>query len=167
MKIAEVQAALRGKGVSDILITGFVDQDVTPVRFLPVLRSVYFECGLLLLKMEAIESAGMIQLSLTENVCLETERDEEMLVAVTSLGEQRLRDPDGDNQLSALRLWSASEMDGNLCCAAARLDLVNGQKIFVDPTYYFGLRLGGLEQEQIWRDSWPWAVGAKEDVLLL
>jgi hypothetical protein len=167
MTIVDLQAALRGKSVSDILITGFVGQDVTPVRFSPVLRSVYFECGLLLLKMAAVESTGTMQLSLVESVCLETENDEGMLMAVTSLGEQRLRDPDGENQLSALRLWSASELDGNLCCAAARLDLTNGQKIFVDPTYHWGLRLGGVEQEQIWRDQWPWAAGAKEDVLSL
>lgn len=42
------------------------------------------------------------------------------------------------------------ETQEELVCGAVELRLVNGQVIFLDPSYYFGINIGGREQKQIW-----------------
>lgn len=38
-----------------------------------------------------------------------------------------------------------------LICEAIEIKLVNGRVIFLDTSYYFGINIGGKEQEQIWK----------------
>jgi hypothetical protein len=90
-----------------------------------------------------------------------------MLSAVTSVREQCLDDADGRNDLSVMRFWDATEDEAGLRCAAAQLDLTNGQQIFVDPTYHFGIRIGGALQKRIWLENWPTAKQALEHIVHL
>jgi hypothetical protein len=93
--------------------------------------------------------------------------EEGMTAAVASLREQCLDDADGDNHLRAIRFWALTEDEAGLCCAAAQLDLVNGQQIFVDPSYHFGMRIGGSQQRESWRENWPAAKQALERLISL
>lgn len=36
-------------------------------------------------------------------------------------------------------------------CAAAKIILENGQMIFLDPSFVYGIGIGGKEQEEYWR----------------
>jgi len=54
---------------------------------------------------------------------------------------------------AAIRLWNMDVRDGELVCGAMQLDLANGQQIFIDPTYHFGMRVGGSEQRAIWLEN--------------
>ena len=38
-----------------------------------------------------------------------------------------------------------------IICDAVEMKLVNGQVIFLDPSYYFGINIGGKEQKQLWK----------------
>ena len=38
-----------------------------------------------------------------------------------------------------------------LICDAVEIKLVNGQVIFLDPSYYFGINIGGKKQKQMWK----------------
>lgn len=67
-------------------------------------------------------------------------------------------DYDGD-RVTALTLYAPWVEAGALCCEALRLTLARGRVIFVDPTYYWGLCLGGAEQRAIWLDN-RWRPGA-------
>lgn len=151
---SEIQSALRGTGLKDIIVTGFVEKGEQPVRFHALWRVVYFECDGVWLKMAVVGDSGRMRLSVVHTVCYEAELDDDMLPALSSVRLQVLRDPDGSNTLAAIRLWNISESSKEVQCAAARLDLVNGQRIFVDPSNYFGIQLGGREQEEVWGENW-------------
>ena len=154
MRLSVIQSALRGTGLKDIIVTGFVEKDEQPVRFHALWRAVYFECDGMLLKMAVVGDSGRMRLSVVHTVCHEAELDDDMLPALSSIRLQALRDPDGSNALAAIRLWNMGESSEEVQCAAARLDLVNGQRIFVDPSNYFGIQLGGREQEEVWKENW-------------
>lgn len=166
MTLLEFRSRLLGSGLSDILLPGFIDQDETPVRFRSTPQIVYFECNSVYLKMEVISTTGSMRLSIDDKIEVPVQIEEEdMTAAVTSMREQYVDDSDGGNDLSAIRLWNVTEDDTGLRCAAAQLDLVNGQQIFVDPTYHFGIRIGGSRQRDIWCENWPAAERALEQVV--
>ena len=85
---------------------------------------------------------------------LQEAMDDDMVPATLSVREMVLRDVDGDNALISMRLWNNRMVDGACECAAARLELANGQQLFIDGSYHFGFRIGGAEQELIWSENW-------------
>lgn len=153
--LTELETRLRGKGLSDILLVGFAEEDEVPVRFYSLLRSMYFEYDTVVLEMATLNDTGRMRLSFVEAPRHCAELDEGMVPAITSIRQQVLRDTESKNSIAALRLWEPSYPDGAVECAAARLDLANGQQIFVDPSYHFGIVLGGREQQEIWEENWP------------
>jgi hypothetical protein len=167
MMLAELRSKLIGSGVSDILLPGFIDQDERPARFRPLPQAVYFDCDSVYIRMETVATTGTMRISIDHRIALEIHNEEEMMVAVVSLREQCLNDADGKNSLRELRFWNLTDDDTGLRCAAAQLELMNGQQIFVDPTYHFGIRVGGPQQRDIWRDNWPAAEQALEHVVSL
>jgi len=167
MTLIELQLLLDGSGVSDILLPGVIDQDEKPARFRPLPQALYFECNSAYLKMETIATTGTMRISIVDSIEIPFHIEEDMTTAVTSLREQCLDDADGSNHLRAIRFWALTEDEAGLCCAAAQLDLVNGQQIFVDPSYHFGMRIGGSQQREIWRENWPVAKQAVERLMSL
>jgi hypothetical protein len=167
MTAADLESRLRGAGVGDVLLPGFVDDEAQPHRFRALPQAIYFECDSSLLKFETIATTGTMRVLLVDTVSGSVDLDDDMVPAIASLREQVLDDPDGSNLLLELRLWNLAEEEDGLRCAAAQLRLANGQQIFVDPTYHFGIRVGGTRQRDIWFDTWPDAKDAREHVVEL
>ncbi|WP_437778972.1 hypothetical protein [Sorangium sp. So ce1097] len=153
MMMSKIKVALSGARLTDVLVTGFIDKDDRPARFHALWRAVYFEFDNMLLKTAVAGDSGRIRLSLADEVSNEADLDDDMLPALSSVRLQVLRDPDGANVLATLRTWNTSHSPEWIECSAARLDLVNGQQIFVDPLNYFGIQLGGREQEEVWKEN--------------
>ncbi|WP_437913890.1 hypothetical protein WME73_47045 [Sorangium sp. So ce302] len=153
MMMSKIKGALSGARLTDVLVTGFVDKDERPVRFHALWRAVYFEFDNVLLKMAVVGDSGRIRLFLADEVSNEADLDDDMLPALSSVRLQVLRDPDGSNVLATIRTWNTIQSSEWIECSAARLDLVNGQQIFIDPLNYFGIQLGGREQEEVWKQN--------------
>ena len=167
MTAADLESRLRGTGVSDVLLPGFIDDEAQPHRFRALPQAIYFECNSSLLKFEAIATTGTMHVSLADNLSVSVDLDDDMVPAIASLREQVLDDPVGSNLLLEIRLWNLAEDENGLRCAAAQLQLANGQQVFLDPSYYFGIRVGGTRQRDIWFDTWPDAKGAREHIVEL
>jgi hypothetical protein len=167
MTTNELENVLRGTRVDDVLLDGFMDQDEVPVRFRALRDSLYFELGSVYLHFKAIDSEGAMSIAIVDAMGEHPALDEDMVHAVSSMREQVLQDADGSNEVKALRLWGPAEVAGELRCRAAQLELGNGQQIFVDPSYHFGMRIGGGEQRETWLASWPGAASEREHVLSL
>jgi len=153
MSPAELEAKLMRGVFSDMFIPGFLDQDETPVRFCALRTTLYIESGDSLIELRAVGTTGTMALTWASSVGTSSDLDEDMLAAATSIRQQILNDADGRNELSAIRLWNMDVRDGELVCGAMQLDLANGQQIFIDPTYHFGMRVGGSEQRAIWLEN--------------
>ena len=154
MKLSGIQNRLRGTELKDIIVTGFVENDERWVRFHALWRTIYFECNGAFLKFDTVGDSGRMRLTLVDSVRFDADLDDDMLPASSSIRLQILRDPDGLNALLAIHIWNMVESSEEVQCAAACLDFLNGQRIFIDPSYYFGIRLGGHEQEEVWGTNW-------------
>jgi hypothetical protein len=86
---SEIQSALRGTGLKDIIVAGFVEKGERPVRFHALWRAVYFECDGALLKMAVIGDSGRMRISVVHTVCYDAELDDDMLPALLSITVER------------------------------------------------------------------------------
>jgi hypothetical protein len=154
MNLAELRSVLLGSGIDDVLVAGFVDTSERPLRFYALYRAVFLELGGELLKFSVLGDTGRMQISRTNDLSF-GDLDEDLERASTSLRQVVLDDPDGSNRLQRLHLWSLGNGPDGIECSAARIDLANGQKIFLDPTYHFGIRLGGASQQTVWMENSP------------
>jgi hypothetical protein len=166
MTLNELENRLRGASLDDVLWGGFVDDEGALAQFFALRDAVYFGFGARLVEFRTIGTTGTMRVALVEAVA-PAGLDGDMVAAVSSVREEVLDDSTGRNKVVALRLWSAREIEAGLQCAAAQIDLANGQMIFLDPTYYFGIRLGAHDQKQRWFENWPGAIEADEVVLAL
>lgn len=155
MRRDQFENALRGARIANVMLTGFVDRSETPLQFYALPQIVYFDLGSWLLEVATIGDSGRASLEVVPTIRHRADLDNDMEPAVSSIRQQVLHDPDGTNLIRALRLWDLREISGQISCAALRVELVNGQCIFVDPSNYFGIRIGGEELHELWNGMSP------------
>lgn len=153
MTSTDVKSKLAGAGLTDVLLVGFLDEEEAPVRFRPILQKVYLAVGSAFLELATIGDTGRMTVTVAPTISRHAELDDDMVPAVTSLREQLLHDPDGSNIIRLLRLWSPADDHHELSCSALGVELCNGQLIFVDPSNYFGIRIGGGDLMKSWLES--------------
>ncbi|MFC1641666.1 hypothetical protein ACFL5O_03105 [Myxococcota bacterium] len=152
-----ILSELAATTLDDIHVVGFVDDDESPCRFHGQFRVMYLDLGGQLLELRCIEDTGRIRMALAREFSKPPDLDDDLQPCVMSIRELVLVDPDGENRMVALRLWGALFDNESVTCSAAQLELENGQVVFADPSYHFGIRLGGPEQKATWFQNWPGA----------
>lgn len=155
MKIAHLTQIIDGGRIDDVLLPGFVDKEELPLRFHASLSSYYFDCGGTFLRFSAIGYSGRGLLTVVPEITCDLDLDDDLVFASTSIKQLVLRDPDGSNHIERISLWNSHDGPSGIECSAMRLDLVNQQALFLDPSYHYGIRVGGPEQEQIWLENTP------------
>ncbi len=148
--------------LDDIHVVGFVDDAESPPRFYGQLRLMYLDLGGRLLELRCIEDSGSMRMALVREFSKAEDLDDDLQPCVMSIRELVLADPDGENRIVAIRLWGGSFDNDSISCSAAQLEFKNGQVVFADPTYHFGIRLGGAEQRATWLQDWPGAASSVE-----
>lgn len=73
--------------------------------------------------------------------------------ATMSMGSQLLDHHPHAVPVRRVAAFGAIPHAGGMRCEALRLELSNGQTLFFDPTYYFGIRVCGLGQEKAWSEN--------------
>jgi hypothetical protein len=155
MRLADLHARLKGVCLRDVITIGFFDREESPIRYYPQLRVAYFQFSAVYLRCDTDGYSGRMRVGVVASVVCDDYSDEGMSSAWSSVREYILREPDGPNQLTAVHLWDAKENAPGVECAALQFDLGNGQGIFVDPFYHFGIKLGGPEQQALWAANRP------------
>ena len=153
MTPSELGRLLGGAGVDDVLVVGFVYGSEQPPCFHALYRTFFFECRGTLLRLSVLGDTGRMLVSKSEAVSCDADLDDDMQPAYSSVRQAVLDDSDGPNRLAFVHLWDVRDVAGGIECSAARFDLANGQKVFVDPSYHFGIRLGGVEQQSVWLEN--------------
>jgi hypothetical protein len=152
--ISEIAGILFNKSLDDILITGFIEKDTYPLQFHASYRTLYLDCAGVFLKASVIRDEGELSLCLVDRpVAAPHPEEEDFLPTLSSIRDVVLTDPNGSNSMVSIHLWNVRETGSSLLSAALRIDLGNGQRVFADPSYIFGIRLGGAEQEKIWNEG--------------
>ncbi|MCR5527049.1 MAG: hypothetical protein K6F39_06670 [Lachnospiraceae bacterium] len=154
---------LRGKSIKDFIAVGAVDIEDGIAEFLRDLRFLYIEFEVGYLRLESVMQYSMLKIGFVEEPDYDYEIDEDMVKAKESIAEIVLENSLWlGNEINKITLYDYDCKTGY--CAAMKLELSNGQIIFIDPSYYFGIKVGGSGQEKIWEENYINAKSIRENV---
>lgn len=141
--------------ITDIISTGIVSIENGLAEFLPDLRILHFEIADKFVVFESIKQFSEIRISVSEKLRYYDVDDEDMLKSHMSIANIVLWDIyDRGNKTAEIYLYDQRSEDNNsIICDAVKINLLNGQTIFLDPKYYFGINIGGSDQEKRWFDN--------------
>lgn len=149
--IEYLKKIIKNHNVENIYLTGFVDIEDGVAQFYHDLRFVYFEINSKYIKFESINQFSKLQLKITDSIEYNFEIDEDMIKAKSSVDELILNDTMANgNDIDNIIFYNLEGRE-ELICDAVEIKLVNGQVIFLDPSYYFGINIGGKKQKQMWK----------------
>jgi hypothetical protein len=142
---------LKDKNISDIIKIGFVDIEdgFSHMNFAD--KYLFIEFDTFFLKLTSVEQYSQLQIEITSKISFDAELDDALIPAQASIATIVLTDDMADNRINSLEIYNCSDrQDQNILCEALSIYLTCGQELFIDPTYYFGLNIGGKEQKEKW-----------------
>lgn len=140
-------STILGKELTDIYTIGFIYLEDGPNEFIPDLRWIYFEFEDILVEFESFEQFSRLKIEKVSDVRYPFERDGDMIKVRSSVKELVLASSIyAGNIVKEIELIDGVEKN----CAAAKIVLENGQTLFIDPGFPYGIGVGGEEQEKYW-----------------
>jgi len=149
-------SCLNNQPITDIVKVGFVDMaaDCAEVSFMD--RYLFMEFGSFFLKFTSVEQYSLLKIEIVPQISFDFETDEDLRKAKASVATLILTDNMADNRIVRINVYGPENHEGHhVVCKAISLILVCGQELFIDPSYYFGLNVGGADQKQKWVDNIP------------
>lgn len=138
-------SSIIGKKLTDIYTVGFMYLWEEPREYSPDLRWLYFEFGDTLIEFESIEQYSRIKIEEVADVRYLFETDEDMIKLKSSVKEIVLVSSiRSNNVVKSIELKDGTEEN----CDAVKIMLENGQVIFLDPAFPYGIGMGGTQQEE-------------------
>jgi hypothetical protein len=136
--------------LEDLLLQGFTDEEKGGLRFYPMLGALFLKVEGRLIRMQSTEQYSAVELSEVQTVAPTFEVDPGTQFCVSSADELLLLNPMGDNRIECVEVYgrrSAGEIDQ---FDAIGLRLYAGQYLFFDPSFLFGMKVGGERQRESW-----------------
>ena len=151
--IEYLKRILKDSNIEDIYLTGGVDIENGIAEFYHDLRCIYFEINSKYIEFESIDQFSKLRVKVVDSVTNDYEMDEDMTKAKTSISQIILNDTMSEGNYIVNIVFYNLEEQEELICGALEMELANGQVIFLDPSFYFGINVGGKKQKQMWRDN--------------
>ncbi len=150
--INNLKKVVKNNDIEDVYLTGFVDIEDGIAQFYPDLRFIYFEINSKFIEFESINQYSRLRIKIVNAVNHNFEIDEDMMKGKSSVSEIILtQDGAIGNCIDIIKLYNLEEKEEALICDAIEIKLKNEQVIFLDPSFYFGINIGGDEQKKIWK----------------
>ena len=146
---------LKNNTIVDILQVGLIDIEDGIAEFIPVHTYLFIEFEKGMLKLQSIEQYSKLRLQYVDALQFEFDIDEDMIPAKMSVAELVLTDTMAANSIKCVDIYGARETADDLICDALSFHLTCGQEVFFDPTYIFGINIGGERQKMAWLNNFP------------
>ena len=110
-----------------------------------------------ILKLESINQYSKLKIKFVDEVMFDFdfEIEEDMIFAKNSVAELILIDTMVDNRIESLECYNMELRDEGFECDSFFIKLFSGQELFFDPTYIFGINIGGKKQKESWLKDLP------------
>jgi hypothetical protein len=152
--IESMKQLFKNNPLSDVYLAGYIDIEDGIADFSSDLRFLYFEFGEKLIEFESINQYSKLSLKIVDSVQYHFEIDEDMLPGRSSVRHIILTDSmSATNFVKSAICYNMEVVDKQLICDGLQVSLINGQEIFLDPSFYFGINIGGLEQKKFWFEN--------------
>lgn len=142
--------------VKDILKVGFLDLEENPIQVSLIDKYLFIELERFFLKLTSTHQNSRLKVEITSDTNFDTSPYQDFTIAITSVATIILTDNMADNSVASIEIYNLlDESEQAILCEAMSINLVCGQEIFIDPSYYFGLNVGGKEQKEKWLINLP------------
>lgn len=151
----KIQNVLKEKVITDIISVGFVDIENDIAQFYPNPQWLYFEFDDYYIEFESIEQFSKLKIRFSDSINYSYEIDEDMVKAKSSIIDVVLISSMMlGNDINEICFSNIDfEDDEFIICDALKLILSNGQIIFLDPSFLFGIAIGKEDQEAFWKNN--------------
>ena len=146
---------IKQENISDILLSGVVDIENGIAEFTPMLTYMFFEFDTKIIKFESIEQSSKLKIEYVNSITYDFEVEEDMYPAKSSINEIVMTDTMAENIVKSVEIYGGVSRNNELICDAVCFKLNCGQQLFLDPTYFFGINIGGNEQKKAWFNNYP------------
>lgn len=146
--------------VEDIIQLGVVDIDREEsfVDFIPIGRSIYIDFGQEYIhltvedKMNEPTKLGLsYEHTISETLLVDyISHENDIYPAKESIAEIILTDTLLDNSIDYLCVYGGELVQGKCICDAFSIRLNCGQLLFFDPSFHYGINIGGTNQRENW-----------------
>jgi hypothetical protein len=153
--LEELVDIFKSGSIQDIYLLGFVDIEDGVADFCPDMRYYYLEVGEKYIELESINQYSKLSVRIVDSIRYQFEIDEDMLPCKTSVSQIVLTDSmSAKNTVESFVIngMESSEND-QIICNTLQLNLDNGQELFIDPSFYYGINIGGAEQRKFWNEN--------------
>lgn len=153
--LEKLTSAFKGNSIQDIYLVGFVDIEDGVADFCPDMRYYYFEVGGQYIEFESIDQYSKLSVNIVDSIRYQFEIDEDMLPCKTSVSQIILTDSMSAKNTVKSIIINGMELNNKeqIICDSIQLNLNNGQELFIDPSFYFGINIGGAEQRKFWIEN--------------
>ncbi|MGG4451215.1 hypothetical protein [Brevibacillus porteri] len=165
--LEELVDIFKSGSIQDIYLLGFVDIEDGVADFCPDMRYYYFEVGEKYIEFESINQYSKLSVRIVDSIRYQFEIDEDMLPCKISVSQIILTDSmSAKNTVKSFVINGMESNDNNqIVCNSLQLNLDNGQELFIDPSFYYGINIGGAEQREFWIENLP--DGTKPDEIVI
>jgi len=149
--------------LEDLLLQGFVGEEDGGLRFRPMLGAMFLKVDGRLIKLESTEQYSALEISEVPAVAASFEVDPDTRFCVSSAAELILLNSMGDNRIECVETYGRRKSGAVDQFDAVGLRLYAGQYLFFDPSFLFGIKVGGERQREYWlrniiNAASPWQV---------
>ena len=143
---------MKEKGIDDIFSVGFIDKENGIYQFYPIYDSLFIQVLSYYIKLTNDPITLRFVIGIVDRIDFQFEIEDDMFYSISSIEDQVLDDIwAAGNNIKEINLFDFDE--NNYTCLAIEVTLFNGQKIFFDPSYEFGIKIGGDRLKQLWIDN--------------
>ncbi len=148
--LEKLTVLFKNEAIQDIYILGFVDIEEGKADFSPDMRCFYFEFG-----DQYIEQYSKLSVRIVDSVQYKFDIDEDMFPCTTSVNQLILMDSmSAKNNVSSFVIHGLEcNAADHIVCHSLQLNLENGQELFIDPSFYYGINIRGVEQRRFWEEN--------------
>ena len=151
-EIDALLAPLAGAYALDVHVPGYLERDENPPRFCAVPRAVYVELEEGFLQIDEVEDQGQLKIGLVAAFGRpEALKDIDDEFVLASYGQPFLAEAYPKFRITGARYIANDGSDpssGVVRCIEFIFE--NSLPVFMDPMYYFGIRLGGAGAYERW-----------------
>lgn len=145
--------------ITDILQLGCIDKTAVALSEVTIFHErIYIVFGDVLLKLESVNQYSELKLQFVDQIKVDFDFEllDNTLLVTISVTELLLDDTLHNNAIAAIDVYQKEDsFEKKQLCAAIGFHLAGGQYLFFDPTFDFGINVGGRRKRELWQENYP------------
>lgn len=164
--IKTLREVIHSKLIDNVYLVGFLDKEGEVAEFYPDMRYIYILFDDKYIEFQSIKQSSKMKIMISDSVLHKFEIDEDMIPAKTSVNEIILVDTLADNSVREMILYNVESVtEDSIICDAVQIDLNSEQQVFLDPTFYYGIGIGGNNQYKCWISNLPKEISGSKNTM--